>query len=75
MTVHLEHCLNRNSLTSLATQVFAGKPMVYLNVMWKYLGQQSFHLTEREYLEVSDRSAAACFCVTAPSQIRLHWFG
>ena len=28
-----------------------GKPSLYLNVMWKYLGQQSFHLTEREYLE------------------------
>lgn len=32
-------------------EVFAGKPLVFLNVMWKYLGQQSFHLSEREYLE------------------------
>ncbi|KAG5187158.1 hypothetical protein JKP88DRAFT_235375 [Tribonema minus] len=32
-------------------EVFAGKPLLYLNVMWKYLGQQSFHLNEREYLE------------------------
>eukprot|EP00611_Tribonema_gayanum_P013102 TRINITY_DN2387_c0_g1_i2.p1 TRINITY_DN2387_c0_g1~~TRINITY_DN2387_c0_g1_i2.p1 ORF type:complete len:155 (-),score=19.37 TRINITY_DN2387_c0_g1_i2:393-857(-) len=36
---------------SAALQVFAGKPLLYLNVMWKYLGQQSFHLNEREYLE------------------------
>mmetsp|Transcript_7626 Transcript_7626/g.11443 ORF Transcript_7626/g.11443 Transcript_7626/m.11443 type:complete len:178 (+) Transcript_7626:44-577(+) len=35
----------------LKKEVFAGKPMLYLNVMWKYLGQESFHLTEREYLE------------------------
>lgn len=25
--------------------------MLFLNVMWKYYGQQSFHLTEIEYLE------------------------
>lgn len=30
---------------------FMGKPMLFLNVMWKYLGQQSFHLSEQEYLE------------------------
>eukprot|EP00904_Undaria_pinnatifida_P012697 jgi/Undpi1/8558/HiC_scaffold_25.g11023.m1 len=31
--------------------VFAGKPVLCLNVMWKYLGQSSFHLSEQEYLE------------------------
>lgn len=31
--------------------VFAGKPLLYLNVMWKYLGQDSFPLNEQEYLE------------------------
>ncbi|CAM9315671.1 unnamed protein product [Discosporangium mesarthrocarpum] len=31
--------------------VFAGKPVLCFNVMWKHLGQQSFHLTEQEYLE------------------------
>jgi len=30
---------------------FAGKKLLYLNVMWKYLGQQSFPLSERQYLE------------------------
>jgi len=25
--------------------------MLFLNVMWKHLGQQSFHLSEQEYLE------------------------
>jgi len=24
---------------------------IFFNVMWKYLGQQSFPLTEQEYLE------------------------
>lgn len=32
-------------------EMFLGKPMLYLNVMWKYLGQQSFYLSEQEYLE------------------------
>lgn len=31
--------------------VFAGKPVLCFNVMWKYLGQSSFHLGEQEYLE------------------------
>ena len=31
--------------------VFAGKPLLYLNIMWKYLGQDSFPLSEQEYLE------------------------
>jgi len=35
----------------LQRSVFLGKPMMVLNVMWKYYGQQSFHLTEMEYLE------------------------
>lgn len=30
---------------------FAGKKLLYLNVMWKYLGQASFPLSERQYLE------------------------
>lgn len=30
---------------------FAGKKLLYINVMWKYLGQQSFPLSERQYLE------------------------
>jgi len=30
---------------------FAGKKLLYINVMWKYLGQQSFPLNERQYLE------------------------
>lgn len=30
---------------------FGGKKLLYANVMWKYLGQQSFPLSEREYLE------------------------
>ena len=32
-------------------EMWLGKPMLFLNVMWKYLGQQSFHLSEQEYLE------------------------
>lgn len=32
-------------------QVLMGKPMLFLNVMWKYLGQQTFYLSELEYLE------------------------
>ena len=27
------------------------KHQIFFNVMWKYLGQQSFHLSEQEYLE------------------------
>lgn len=30
---------------------FAGKKLLYINVMWKYLGQSSFPLSERQYLE------------------------
>lgn len=30
---------------------FAGKNLLYINVMWKYLGQQSFPLSEQQYLE------------------------
>mmetsp|Transcript_50841 Transcript_50841/g.106232 ORF Transcript_50841/g.106232 Transcript_50841/m.106232 type:complete len:218 (-) Transcript_50841:51-704(-) len=32
-------------------EVFMGKPMLFLNVMWKFEGQMSFPLTEQEYLE------------------------
>ena len=28
-------------------EMFMGKPMLFLNVMWKYEGQMSFHLTEQ----------------------------
>jgi hypothetical protein len=28
-------------------EMFMGKPMLYLNVMWKYEGQMSFPLTEQ----------------------------
>mmetsp|Transcript_32237 Transcript_32237/g.42512 ORF Transcript_32237/g.42512 Transcript_32237/m.42512 type:complete len:197 (+) Transcript_32237:97-687(+) len=35
----------------LKKEQFAGKPMLYLNVMWRYLGQKSFPFTEQEYLE------------------------
>lgn len=35
----------------IKTLVFAGKPLIHLNVMWRYLGQQSFPLTEQQYLE------------------------
>ena len=32
-------------------EMWLGKPMIFFNVMWKYLGQQSFHMSEQEYLE------------------------
>lgn len=37
---------------------FAGKKLLYLNVMWKYLGQASFPLSERQYLEHLVRGVA-----------------
>jgi len=41
-------------------EMFLGKPMIFLNVMWKYLGQQSFHLDEQEYLEHLQAIAELC---------------
>jgi len=41
-------------------EVFLGKPMIFLNVMWKFLGQQSFHLDEQEYLEHLQAIAELC---------------
>lgn len=38
---------------------FAGKKLLYLNVMWKYLGQASFPLSERQYLEHLVRARAS----------------
>ena len=40
--------------------MFLGKPMIFFNVMWKYLGQQSFHLSEQEYLEHLQALAELC---------------
>ncbi|CAM9193274.1 unnamed protein product, partial [Choristocarpus tenellus] len=31
--------------------VFAGKPVLCYNVMWKYLGQRSFNMRKQDYLE------------------------
>ena len=41
-------------------EMFLGKPMIFFNVMWKYLGQQSFHLSEQEYLEHLQALAELC---------------
>jgi len=34
--------------------------MIFFNVMWKYYGQQSFHLSEQEYLEHLQYLAELC---------------
>jgi len=39
---------------------FLGKPMIFFNVMWKYYGQQSFPLSEQEYLEHLQYLAELC---------------
>mmetsp|Transcript_38558 Transcript_38558/g.60125 ORF Transcript_38558/g.60125 Transcript_38558/m.60125 type:complete len:89 (-) Transcript_38558:312-578(-) len=40
--------------------MFLGRPMIFLNVMWKWLGQQTFHLSEQEYLEHLQYIAELC---------------
>eukprot|EP00960_Hanusia_phi_P001119 30255-Hanusia_phi.AAC.2 len=41
-------------------EYFLGKPMIFYNVMWKWCGQQSFPLTETEYLEHLQFLAELC---------------
>ncbi|KAJ1478968.1 hypothetical protein T484DRAFT_1959887 [Baffinella frigidus] len=44
----------------LQRHMFLGKPLLFINVMWKHLGQVSFHLTEQEYMENLQAIAELC---------------
>jgi Domain of unknown function (DUF3067) len=42
----------KNFLSQLSVQPFGdGSANIYINVMWRYFGQKSFPMDEREYLE------------------------
>lgn len=55
----LQERYGRSYDVSLVQRRYLGKVFIALNIMWKYREQQSFTLTEEEYMERLDGVAAA----------------
>ncbi|XP_071741469.1 uncharacterized protein [Rutidosis leptorrhynchoides] len=66
----LQPSLGRNMEDQLIKKEFMGKNLLALSVMWKYMEQRSFPLTEEEYLMRLDDVANTLKCWGAVSHIR-----